>query len=217
MADYFLMLDAASFEGRARPVLAASWRQRSFESCRSFCAELIPAASAYAQQYHVGAEKPLLARIAEGLPFDRRCWRALVGEVLLFTAVEIPEFQTCEETLCRLLAPEHYRDAVDQRERLAPIQQAHQGTRDLTFGAAVYRPEHAGYNNAADVSWLADYLGAVRPADWTAADLIGLRGGEDEEELAEELAFAREWFPALTDLFRRARERGAVLVHESIY
>jgi len=107
MADYFLMLDAADFEGRARPLLAASWRQRSFTPCRSFCAELLPAASAYAEQFHVGADEPLLARVAEGLSFDRDRWRALVGEVLLFTAVEIPEFQTCEETLCRLLAPDH--------------------------------------------------------------------------------------------------------------
>jgi hypothetical protein len=217
MADYFLMLDAAAFEGRARPALAASWRQRSFAPCRSLCTELIPAASAYAVQYHVGADEPLLARVAEGLSFDRDRWRAIVGEVLLFTAVEIPEFQTCEETLCRLLAPEHYREAVDQRERLAPIQQAHRGTRDLTFGAAVYRPEHAGYNNTADVSRLADFLTAVRPENWTPADLVGMRGVEDEAEREEELAFALDWFPSLVDLFRRARQCGAVLVHESIY
>ena len=162
--------------------------------------ELLPAARAYAEQYHVGGDEPMLARVADGLPFDRACWRALVGEVLLFTAVEIPEFQTCEETLCRLLAPEHYREAVDQRERLAPIQQAHRGTRDLTFGAAVYRPEHAGYNNAADVARLADYLAAVRPEDWRSADLIGLRAARDEAEREEELAFARDWFPALADV-----------------
>jgi hypothetical protein len=217
MADYFLMLDAVAFEGRARPALAASWRQRSFAPCRSFCAELMPAASAYAEQYHVGADEPLLARVADGLPFDRACWRALVGEVLLFTAVEIPEFQTCEETLCRLLAPEHYRDTVDQRERLAPIQQAHRGTRDLTFGATVYRPEHAGFNNAEDVARLADYLSAVRLEDWKSSNLIGLNSVEHEDEREEELAFARDWFPALAHLFHRARERGAVLVHESIY
>jgi len=93
---------------------------------------------------------------------------------------------------------------------LAPIQQAHRGTRDLTFGAAVYRPEHAGYNNVENVSRLADYLAAVRPQEWTPTDLIGLKGAEDGAEREEELAFAREWFPALADLFRRARERGAV-------
>ncbi len=215
MADYFLMLDAAAFEGRARPVLAASWRLRSFEPCRSFCAELLPAARAYAEQYHVGGDEPLLHRIADGLPFDRNFWRALVGEVLLFSAVEIPEFQTCEETLCRLLAPEHCWEATDSRERLAPIQQAHRGTRDLTFGAAVYRPEQAGYNNAADVDRLAQYLAAVRPENWRPADLMGLHGAADDSE--EELAFSRDSIPTLADLFRRAHERGAVLVHESVY
>jgi hypothetical protein len=217
MADYFLMLDAAAFEGRVRPVLAASRRLRSFDPCRALCADLAPAARAYAERYHVGGDDSLVDRVAAGLSFDRGAWRALVGEVLLFTAVEIPELQTCEETLALLLAPEQGSKDITQREKLPPILQAHRGSRDLTFGAAVYRPEHAGYNHAADVARLADYLAAVRPERWTPADLAGLAGAESDEERAEELAFAREWFPALADLFRRARERGCVLVHESIF
>jgi hypothetical protein len=214
MADYFLLLDAASFAGRTRPALAAAWRQRSFDPCRLLCADLMPAARAYAQRYHVGGEEPLLGRVADGLPFDRARWRGLTAEVLLYTAVEIPEFQTCEETLCLLLAPDHNQAEVEERSRLAPIQQAHRGTRDLTFGAAVYRPEHAGYNNTDDVARLVDYLGAIQPEQWTPADLAGLA---DEGEREEELAFAREWFPGLAEMFQRARERGYVLVHESIY
>ncbi len=202
MADYFLMLDAASFEGRIRPTLAASWRSRSFDPCRELCAELVPAARAYAELYHIGGDEPMPARVAAGLPFAREYWRALVAEVLPYTAVEIPEFQTCEEALCLLLAP-------------GPVRQAHRGSRDLTIGAAVYRPDHAGYNNADDVARLADYLAAVRPGKWTPDALIGL--ANDAEERAEELAFAREWFPSLADLFRRARERGCVLVHEDLY
>ena len=192
-----------------RPALAAAWRQRNFDPCRRLCADLLPSARAYAERYHVGGDEPLLRRVAEGLPFDRACWRGLVAEILLYTAVEIPEFQTCEETLCLLLAPD--RLGVEERARLAPIQQAHRGTRDLTFGAAVYRPEHAGYNNAADVDRLADYLAAVRPEQWTPD---GLAGAPDDEE---ELEYARDWFPALAETFRRARERGCVLVHESIF
>ena len=202
MADYFLMLDAAAFEGRIRPALAASRRSHGFDPCRALCAELVPAARAYAERYHVGGDEPMPARVAAGLPFDRDYWRALVAEVLLCTAVEIPEFQTCEDALCLLLAP-------------GPIRQAHHGTRDLTFGATVYRPDRAGYNNAGDVARLADYLAAVRPSEWTPDALTGL--ADDEEERAEELAFAREWFPSLADLFRRARERGCVLVHEDLY
>ena len=206
MADYFMLLDAAAFEGRTRPALAASWRLRSFDPCRALCVELAPAVRAYAERYHVGGEESLPARVAAGLPFDRDYWRGLVAEVLLYTAVDIPEFQTCEDALCLLLA--------SGCERPASIRQAHHGTRDLTFGAAVYRPEHAGYNNAADVARLADYLAAVRSEAWTADDLVSL---PDEEEREEGLAFAREWFPALADLFRRAQERGWVVVHESIY
>jgi hypothetical protein len=158
----------------------------------------------------------LLELVAEhDLPFDRTYWRSLVGEVLLFTAVEIPEFQTCPETLCRLLAPAAC-DAVLPREQLPPIRQAHEGSRDLIFGAAVYRPEHAGYNNAADVARLADYLAGIDPARWAAEDL-GVREGEDADDLADELDFAREWFPVLAALYRRCREQGRGIVHESIY
>ncbi len=204
MADYFLMLDAAAFEGRIRPALAASWRLRGFDPCRALCAELVSPARAYAERYHVGGDESMPARVAAGLPFARDYWRALVAEVLLYTAVEIPEFQTCEDALCLLLPP-------------GPIRQAHRGARDLTFGAAVYRPEHAGYNNADDVARLAGYLASVRPAEWAPDALIGLPGAEDVEERAEELAFAREWFPSLADLFKRARDRGCVLVHEDLF
>lgn len=217
MADYFLLLDAADFEGRIRPTLAAARRRRSFEPCRPLCAELAPAVRAYAERYHVGGHDSLASRVADGLPFDRDRWRGLIGEVLLYTAAEIPEFQTCEDALCLLLAPENHRAGVTARERLAPIQQAHRGTRDLTFGGAVYRPEHAGYNNAGDVARLADYLAGLRPEAWRADALIGLAGADTEEDREEELVFAREWFPALADLFRRARQRAWVVVHESIY
>jgi hypothetical protein len=217
MAHYFLLLDAVHFEGEVRPALTASRRQRSFEPCRDLCATLLPAARTYGERYHTGPEEPLLSRVVAGLPFDRDYWRHLVGEALLFSAVEIPEFQVCEETLCCLLASENYRTGITDRDRLAPIQQAHRGTRDLTFGAAVYRPEHAGYNNRDDVARLTACLDTVRPEAWKVADLADLRDAETEEDRADELAFAREWFPALRELFRRAYNQRLVLVHEDIY
>ena len=215
MADYFLVLDGDHFERAVRPPLAAAWRARSFTPCRALCEELLPAARAYAERYHTGEGEPLLAQVAGGLPFDRAYWRALVGEVLLYAAVEIPEFQTCADTLCRLLSPDAC-DAAVPREQLPPIRQAHEGSRDLTFGGAAYRPEHAGYNNAADVARLADYLDGIDPARWTVADM-GAREGEDAADLADELAFAREWFPVLAALYRRCQALGRVIVHESIY
>ncbi len=216
MADYFLVLNGDSFEHDVRPALAASWRERSFGPCRDLCAQLLPSARAYAARYHLAAHEPLLELVANhGLPFDRAYWRSLVGEVLLFTAVEIPEFQTCPDTLCRLLSPAAC-DAAPPREQLPPIRQAHEGSRDLTFGAAVYRPEQAGYNNAADVARLADYLTGIDPARWTVEEL-GVRDGEDADDRADELDFAREWFPVLAALYRDCREQGRVIVHESIY
>jgi hypothetical protein len=38
-----------------------------------------------------------------------------------------------------------------------------------------------------------------------------------DEDAEDEIAFARDWFPVLADLFRRVRERGQVIVHERIY
>src|SRR5262249_29053114 len=110
----------------------------------------------------------------------------------------------------------HYRAGVHERALFAPIQQAHFGARDLTFGPAVYRPEFAGWNADDDVRRLAAYLESVRPQTWTAADLSELRDVPDEEQ-ADELEFAREWFPALADMYHRAALRRCVIVHECIY
>jgi hypothetical protein len=100
MAEYFLCLDAETFLRRIRPALAASWRQRSFDPCHCLCNELLPAANDYTHRYYTGGEETLVARVAQGLPFERLSWRLLVGEVLLFAAEEIPELQSNAETLC---------------------------------------------------------------------------------------------------------------------
>jgi hypothetical protein len=214
MADYFLVHDAALLEGRARPALAEAWRQRDFAPCRALCAELTQAALDYARRYHTGPEPPLVLAVLNGLAFDRPCWRALAGEVLLFAAIDVPEFPTNAETLCHLLAPGASEGA--DRSRAAPIVQALSGSRDLTFGSAVYRPEHAGYNNASDVRRLAGYLASVRPETWAPDDLRGLAAVEAEDR-AEELELVREWFPELVRLYRRCADEGRVLVIERIY
>jgi hypothetical protein len=217
MAEYFLCLDAEMFTEQIRPALAASWCQRSFEPCRPLCAELLPAARDYTQRYHTGDEETLLAQVLRGVSFDRACWRLLVGEVLLFAAVEIPEFPSNAETLCCLLAPEQYRSGTTPREQFAPIHQVLRGSRDLTFGAVVYRPEQAGYNDAGDVARLTAYLTAINPEDWTIEHLCGLPDMTDDDERADELAFVREWFPVLVDLYRRTQTQRRVLVIESIF
>src|SRR5438552_2377314 len=79
MAEYFLVHDAAAFEGEVRPALAAAWRRRSFEPCRPLCARLAPAARSYAERYHTGPEEFVLEKVAGGLPFDRTIWRTVAG------------------------------------------------------------------------------------------------------------------------------------------
>ena len=104
MADYFLLLDAELFETRMRPALAESWRRRSFEPCRDFCTSLLPRVEDFTRRYHVSEAEPLAAQVARGLVFHRDFWRALAGELLFHAADEVPEFQTCPETLFCLLA-----------------------------------------------------------------------------------------------------------------
>ena len=97
---------------------------------------------------------------------------------------------------------------------MPPIQQAHFGSRYLLFGNKAYRPEQAGYNAASDVARLGDYLLAQCPDRWEVRDLAALQGIRDDTERAEELEFAREWFPALGELYQRARARKQAIVCE---
>jgi hypothetical protein len=217
MAEYFLCLNAETFLNRIRPALAESWRLRSFEPCRSLCKELLPAARDYSQRYHLGEEETLVAQVAAGTTFDRACWRHLVGEVLLFAAEEIPEFQSSSESLCCLLAPDQYRQGRMGRAGFAPIQQVLWGSRDVTVGPAIYRPEQAGFNNPDDVARLAAYLASVQTQDWTTDNLRALDDLRDDADRADELEFVREWFPVLVDLYQRTKSERRVLVIETIY
>jgi len=214
MPLYFLLVSNPLYRQRLQPALAAGWRQRSFEPCRALYAELLPAALAFADRYHTSRDEILLAQVAAGLPFERDFWTALVGEVLWFSAAEIPEIQTAPEALCCLLAPDRFAQDSVPRESFAPIQQAHHGSRDLVFGGRYYRPEQAGYNDATDVARLADYLAAVDPKLWTPESLAPLTDLADEDERADELEYVRDWFPALRELYERARDRDAIVVCE---
>jgi hypothetical protein len=205
VAAYFLILHDHLFMKQMRPVLAASWRRRSFEPCREFCASLLPQVEEFDSLHHIREGVPLVRQIVEGLGFHRDYWRTLVGELLFYAAEEIPEFQTCLDTLRCLLAPGH-----DPHSVRAPIEQAHLGSHQLTFGAATYRPDHCGLNECEDVCRLAPYLSAVDPAAWQADSLTLV----PEEEREEELAIARDWFVPLRAMYERAAQAGQVIIHE---
>jgi hypothetical protein len=216
MPLYFLLLDADRFHRQIVPALAGSRRQRSFVPCRDLCTELLPAVEIFRQRYHLGPEESLVCQALHGLPFDVDIWRALVGEVFLYSAAEVPEFQTAPTTLCCLLAPENYHEGDVPRECLAPIQQAHFGTRDLVFGGAFYRPEHTGWNDKADVIRLAEYLTSVEPDSWRSENLLALPEVSDTEEASEELVFARERFVPLREMYQRAAGAGYLVVCEHL-
>ena len=214
MPLYFLLLDGARFHGEVVPALATAWRQRRFAPCRPLCAGLVPAVRAFAERYHTGPDEALLCRVArEEVAFDRDVWRLLVGEVLLYGAADIPEFQTAADTLTYLLAPDELREAPPSRERSAPIVQAHHGSRDLILGG-YYRPEYAGYNDGGDVTRLADYLAGIDPGRWGPEDLAGLPELTEEEDRADELAFAGECLAALRQMYERAQAAAQVVVCE---
>jgi hypothetical protein len=205
--DYFLLLDGVLFAERMRPALAAGWRMRSFKPCREFCAELLPRVEDFDSRYHIGEGESLIKQVVHGLQFDRDFWRSLAGECLFYAADEIPEFQTCLETISSLLAPSFSPRPFG--EERAPIQQAHLGSRDLTFGSVVYRPEHCRLNDREDVQRLAEYLTSIDPAGWLASALPLA-----EEEREEELEIAREWFIPLREMYQRAARQRQVIVNE---
>jgi hypothetical protein len=216
VADYFLVHDRAVFEDRLRPALASAWRERSFLPCVALCREWTDAARDYSDRYHVDPNDILLLQIDRSFCFDRALWRTLVGELLLFAAGDIPEFPTNFDTVLHILGCPTNPEVLEKAD-LPPIQQALQGSRDLDFGLVAYRPEHAGYNTSSDIHRIVGELERVSIEAWTTEDLAGLDNLLEEEDRADELAFAREWFAALRDLYRRAADAGGVIILERIF
>jgi hypothetical protein len=219
MASYFLLLEAAFFHRELAPALTAARCQRNFAPCQPLCAALLPAARDFAARYHTGLDEPWLAEVARNgaaLPYDRDSWRHLAGEVLFYGATAIPHLLTAPETLACLLDGASPLAEPMRRAALPPILQAHRGSRDLVFGG-FYRPDHAGYNDTDDVLRLSCFLSAIQPETWdaeTLAALLDLAGADDR---AEELAYARQCFEALRDLYQQAAGVGQVIVCEDVY
>jgi hypothetical protein len=206
---YFFPIHAKRFHGEIAPALAAAWSARTFDPARRLCRELSPAARDFIQHSMTGLTEPLVVQIAESKPLFRKdLWRILVGEVLLFSAEELPELETPLESFAAVL----HQTLADNRSRFPPIQQAIHGSRDLRFGAGYYRPDHAGWNDLDDVRRLADWLTGIDASDWRKSDLVDLPA----EDRADELEFAREWFLQLREMYRRAAKLEWVVVCEDV-
>lgn len=209
MRLYFVLFDADRFHGQIVPALAASWRERRFDPCRPLCEGIL----SHWHETELGTSATTLcARIARGgLRFDRDIWRLLVGEVLLYSAAELPEIETMPVALSHLLGSVPGRG----REHFHWIDQVHYGTRDLCFGGGYYHPEQAGYNDLPDVARLADCLAAVRPETWKSEQLLAMPALETDEDRDEELEYVREWYPSLSGMYAGAREKSQVIVCET--
>jgi len=206
-------IDSEFFHQRIQPVLAQCWRRRSFHPGQDLWRELLGRIGEFHADYHGLAAKTLVGEVAEGLAFDRQIWRALVGEVLVIAAEQLPVLHISPMTLRILLAGENFGRDVP-RSQFAPIEQALFGSRDLVFGGGFYRPDHAGWNDLEDGVRLAEYLGKMDPLAWEPAHLQGLTDLPDDEERNEELEFTRQNWPGLVEVYVQAREKHHVVICE---
>ena len=212
MALYFLLLDADRLHQEIQPALGACWQRRSFAPALPLVQALLPAAQAFADSHGLG-ESPLAA-VPRGLAFDRQRWRLVASEVLWFAAMEVPEVQTAPEATTWLLAPGSDRNAPRAQQPL--IQHAYRGAHDLVFGQAVHAPDRVGVNERDDVARIGEYLAAVDHQRWTVDELAGWDAELTADDLEDELDCAREWFPALRDVYLRAQANGQVVVCEEV-
>jgi hypothetical protein len=206
MLHYFYLLNGIWFANRMQPALAESWRRRSFAPCLPLCRELDDAAPV--------ADDSVVRLILAGLAYDRVLWHALIGECLIYGAEAMPRLALAPDALCCLLAPERLgADAADAARR-SPIEQMHFGAKELRFAGGWHRPDHVGWNDSADVERQTEYARAVDPRSWSAAALTPLPDLANDSEREEELAYVRDWWPALVDWYQQAHAARQVIVCE---
>lgn len=207
---YFHIHDARWFHDDFVPALTNCRQRRSFVPCQKLCHYLSTTARDYCERFHVG-EQPLITRI-DGLPYAPDLWRLLVGELLVFGALDLPEFEQAPELLCRLAGAELGEHPL--RAQFGSMRQAHYGARDLSFGAAVYRPQTVGWNDAEDMARIADYLNSLAVESWSASMLKAPATAVEDADLEQELVYAQDCLPDLKRIYREAAIAGHLIVAE---
>jgi hypothetical protein len=202
---YFMAIPADWFRQLLSPSLGECWRTHSFRPIEKICRELSAVAAQFIQKGY--DHSPVTLEVPQGLAFRPDRWRLLVGELLLFGAAELPELETPLDSYAAAM----HQSLTDVRDSFPPIQQAVQGSRDVWLGG-YYRPEHAGWNDEADVDRLTRWLSAVEPENWRSDDLIAIEPSDRDDELA----FAKEWFPRLREIYIRAADQNQIIVCEDM-
>ena len=141
--------------------------------------------------------KQLLVSLAKGYP---------VGGLLIWKTDTPPELKNVGELPDKLGT---MMVLLDGQQRLTTLHMLITGEIP-----AYYRPEAAGWNDSDDVVMLTTYLRSVDPAGWQPSTLVSLPELADEEDRAEEVAFVRENWTGLVNLYRQAATDRCVVVCE---
>jgi hypothetical protein len=206
MIHYFYLLNRDWMQLELCPALTESFRHRSFAPCLDLCRKLLAS--------KLAPDDAILGRMEGGLTYDRDRWHALVGELLVLGAEAMPRVPITLDALCCLLTPARLGADPAERAGYSSLEQVYYGTRDLRFGGGWYRPNHVGWNDAEDVERLLAYLRGVDSSTWSAAALTPLQELPDDAERLEELAYVRDWWPALMEMYAEAHRLRQVIVCE---
>ncbi|GIW80457.1 MAG: hypothetical protein KatS3mg105_2264 [Gemmatales bacterium] len=210
--QYFLAHDMSYFDGEIAPVLARCRSRRSFACARTLCERLLPRAERFHAPYALPADI-WLRLVLEGKPYDRRTWRLLAGEILIYAATEVPAIQVCPPTLLALVG-QISTDGSKPQATAGLMANALFGHDDIRFGAFFYRPGSAGMNRCRETARIADYLVSLDPASWSANALLPFL--ESEDDCREELALARESVKDLAEFYSRACSSRQMVICESV-
>ncbi len=213
MLPFFYLFQESFFLKNMLPALTEAWKQKQFLPCRELCGHLV-------RKEPSMPDHAMNRQVSQGIGFDKSYWKCLVGECLVYGAVDVPRVTITPQTVCALIDPSPHASlracGIDAMPRPygSLVLQALFGSRDLAFGTAFYRPDRAGWNDAADCARLLVYLQSIRTDNWRTEDLAALVELADPEERQEELLHAREWWPDFVELYQTAVEDGLMLVCE---
>lgn len=198
MPHYFYLHDERQWRDHLAPVLTTCWRLRRWQPLLPWLGQVtsLPADS-------------LAAEVLAGAPFQRQTWTTVVGELLVLAAEDVPRIEIEPLALCGVVCGADWQER--SRSDFHPIHQIFLGSQDLRFGAAFYRPLHAGWNDLTDVSRLLFFLESMDPATWRLEAKDTSMG---ELEKQEELEYLQQGWADLVKLYRKAHHHGWMVVAE---
>jgi hypothetical protein len=195
----FLLHNPQFFRTDVVPAIAACFRSRSFDAFSQLNMLVASRIDRLAERaLLIPNERPLFSE-CPNLPFHRRTWRHLAGELLLYAADEIPDFPVEPDLLSQFLPPDL-------------VQRIHDGSRELTFDGIPYRPDNSGFHDVEDVADIASQLKSFDCSHWPAQRLAHVPA----EDRDDELAFARQCFTHMQSMFELAMANDHLIVCEEV-